>query len=75
MKIDHTEFKLDNGAAIIDMKRASVGYIVLAKTASKYDPFVTWWANDERTKGVLDCVSGHYYQDLSDAVEDFVERS
>lgn len=73
----------DNGAVVIDSKRAwdESGSIVLClwvndtqstphtRTA---DPYVTWFARSEG--GSIRCHQGHYYDQLSDAVVDFNNR-
>ena len=75
MSINANDYSLDNGATLIEIKKArTFGYIVLAKTHSKYDPYVTWWATDEREPKKLDCMSGHYYEKLESAVKDFASR-
>lgn len=73
----------DNGAVVIDCKRAwdESGWIVLClwvndtqssphtRTA---DPYVTWFARPE--DGSIRCHQGHYHDQLSDAVVDFNNR-
>lgn len=72
-----------NGAVIVDIKPAwdSSGYVVLClwiediqstpytRTA---DPYVTWFARVE--DGQITCHQGHYYDQLSAAVDDFSSR-
>lgn len=43
------------------------GYVVLAQLPSG-QPFVTWRANE------LGCFSGHYFDNLSDAIADYETR-
>lgn len=67
--------RVDNGAVIIDIKRAwdTSGFIVLClRTDSQADPYVTWFARLEDDKVI--CHSGHYFDQLKDAVVDFASR-
>lgn len=72
-----TEYTLSNGASIIDCKPTDIAgrMVVLARVEFGYHPFVTWigYAQDTNPH-MLDCNWGHYFDDLSDAVEHFVER-
>ena len=73
-----------NGALIIDIKPAwdSSGYIALClwtedrQTAEPYqrtvDPYVTWFVRVQ-DEGIV-CYQGHYYDQLSPAVDDFNSR-
>jgi hypothetical protein len=75
----------DNGAVVIDCKRAwdPDGFIVLClwlmdkqvpePYERKADPYVTWIARRSET-GAIVTQSGHYYDRLSDAVVDFNNR-
>lgn len=66
---------VENGATIIDIKRAwdTTGYVVLClRPDSQADPYVTWFAREEEGKVI--CSSGHYYDQLKDAVLDFSSR-
>lgn len=71
-----TQYTLSNGASIIQHKRNSSGDLVVLANTGGYHPFVTWRAcASDKDPNVLDCYWGHYFADLSNAVEDFVERS
>jgi hypothetical protein len=73
-----------NGAVIIDIKPAwdTSGYIALClwtedrQNPESYqrtaDPYVTWFVRVQE-EGIV-CYSGHYYDQLSDAVVDFASR-
>jgi hypothetical protein len=73
-----------NGALIVDIKPAwdSSGYIALClwtedrQTAEPYqrtvDPYVTWFVRVQ-DEGII-CYQGHYYDQLSPAVDDFNSR-
>ncbi len=73
-----------NGAVIVDLKRAwdESGYIALclwtidtqdAKAFTRTaDPYVTWFIRQE-SSGIR-CYSGHYYDQLSEAIVDFNNR-
>ena len=69
------EYDLDNGAMIMAMKHSRVdnSYVVLARTHD--GEYVTWWAHDWRASKTLCCSSGHYFEDLEQAVEDFQDRN
>ena len=73
-----------NGAIIVDMKPAwdSSGYVVLCLWTEDTqetphtrtsDPYVTWFARVE-DDGQIICHQGHYYDQLSTAVDDFTAR-
>lgn len=67
--------RVDNGATVIDIKKAwdTSGYIVLClRTDSQADPYVTWFARVEEGKTI--CSTGHYFDQLKDAVVDFSSR-
>jgi len=72
-----------NGAVVIDYKRAwdETGYIVLClwleDTQSQphtrtADPYVTWFARNDGDG--IRCFTGHYHDQLKDAVVDFASR-
>ena len=73
-----------NGAVIVDLKRAwdESGYIALClwtidtQDAKAFvrtaDPYVTWFIR--QTEGGITCYSGHYYDQLSDALVDYIKR-
>ena len=73
-----------NGAVIVDLKRAwdSSGYIALClwtidkQNAEAFirtsDPYVTWFIRQEEDG--IRCFTGHYHDQLSDAVVDFNNR-
>ncbi len=65
---------VENGATIIDIKRAwdPTGFIVLCLKTDSADPYVTWFARVEDDKVI--CSTGHYYDQLKDAVVDFASR-
>jgi hypothetical protein len=73
----------DNGAVVVDYKKAwdDSGYVILClwinDTQSQphtrtADPYVTWFARREDEK--IRCFTGHYHDQLSDAVVDFTSR-
>ena len=76
--LDPTQYALWNGSNLYAIKKCEGnGYIVLAKTHGVHT-YATWWASDsedEEDKGILHCSSGHYFQDLVEAVDDFKARS
>lgn len=72
-----------NGAVIVDLKRAwdESGYVALClwtqDTQSQphtrtADPYVTWFIR--QTDDGIRCYSGHYFDQLSDALIDFIKR-
>ena len=73
-----------NGAVIVDLKRAwdESGYIALClwtidtQDAKAFirtaDPYVTWFIRPEEDG--IRCYTGHYFDQLSDAVVDFNSR-
>lgn len=73
-----------NGAVIVDIKPAwdSSGYIALClwtedrQTAEPYqrtvDPYVTWFVRVEDSG--ITCYQGHYYDQITQAVDDFNSR-
>ena len=75
MSVPKLGTKVLNGATIIDIKRAwdTTGFIVLClRTDSQADPYVTWFARVEDAKII--CSTGHYFDQLKDAVVDFASR-
>lgn len=70
-------YTLSNGETIIEAKSGNypTRVVVLARVSFGYHPFVTWIGLPQRNNPtVLDCAHGHYFDNLSDAVEDFVNR-
>lgn len=65
----------ENGATILEIKKTvGNGWVVLCLfPESKYHPFVTWWAFWSET-GELRTLTGHYHDQLSDAIVDFDSR-
>lgn len=67
-----SDYTLDNGADLIMVKKATGGFVVLAKWGAEY---VTWWASDSRLGGgKLDCAHGRYFKEFDEAVESFMDR-
>jgi hypothetical protein len=65
--------KLPNGAILLDVRPNRRGeFVVLAlhAGAGAYEPFCTWQANV-----VGETYWGHYSTNLTDALEDFEERT
>jgi hypothetical protein len=66
--------KLPNGATVIAASARNAGeWILLAMTTdSEYQPYVTWTCS--RPGDGRDTVSGHYTNDIREAVADFLNR-
>ena len=63
---------LPNGAIVIDTRESGDVGVVLAKFAGSPQPWVTWRfpAGDPGATW-----SGHYHEDIEEAVNDFLARS